>query len=282
MIDNKTKILGLFGYPLEHSFSPLLHNQAIKELGLNYAYFSFPVKPDLLKDAVSGLRALNFRGVNVTIPYKEKIIPYLDELDSLAEKVGAVNTIVNNDGILKGYNTDVIGLKRMIEEDAGYTLQGYRAVVIGAGGAARAACFTVLQGGAKELTILNRTGEKAVLLAESVEKYYPSVDIKGLSFQLDKECRKIVENANIVIDTTPVGMSPAIEVEPIIPEKWLNPGQLIVDLVYNPPITTLLKAAQKAGTAAINGKGMLLYQGIEAFKIWTGLEPNVESWKKLI
>lgn len=281
MIDSKTRVLGLFGYPLGHSISPLLHNQALKDLGLNYVYLPFPIEPGYLEDGVRAIRALNIRGVNVTIPYKEEVIPFLDEVDSLARKIGAVNTIVNNNGKLKGYNTDFTGFQRMLEEDGRFRIEGKKAVIIGAGGASRAVGIALCQRGIEEIHLLNRTRERAEELALSWQKYYPEIKIKTGGLEYDY-CKPLISRADLLVDTTPVGMAPNMEVEPVIPAEVLHSNLLVVDLVYNPAETTLLKAAKRAGAETLNGLGMLLYQGIEAFKLWTDIEPEIDSWRTLV
>jgi shikimate dehydrogenase len=281
MINIKTQVLGLIGYPLGHSLSPLLHNQAIKELGLNYVYLAFEVEPANLREALEGIRALNVKGINVTIPFKEKVIPLLDEVDPLASQVGAVNTICNEGGYLKGYNTDVTGLRRMIEEDGEFNLKGKKAVVVGAGGAGRAAGFALCQAGIGEIYLLNRTLQKAMGVTAEWKQYYPGVSIDCGPLEV-KHYYSILKEADLLIDTTPIGMAPEVDVPPVIAEKALHPELLVIDLVYNPRETTLLKAARRVGADTLDGLGMLLYQGIESFKIWTGYSPSVESWRELV
>ncbi|MFW6034920.1 MAG: shikimate dehydrogenase [Halanaerobiales bacterium] len=281
MIDIKTGILGLIGYPIEHSLSPLLHNMAIKKYDLNYVYLPFAVEPGNVKQALMGLKALNFRGVNVTIPYKEKVIPYLDEMDSLAEKIGAVNTIVNENGILKGYNTDITGLKRMIEVDGNTTIKNKKALIIGAGGAAKAAVFALCLGGIKEIAIINRTAKRADEIAKIVKQYYDSV--KLVTGSLDTDLYKhLLTDIDLVIDTTPVGMAPKADVAPVIELDGIKKSTLVIDLVYNPAKTTILKEAEKRNAETMNGLNMLLYQGAESFKIWTGIDINTKMWYNYI
>ncbi|MTI60887.1 MAG: shikimate dehydrogenase [Firmicutes bacterium] len=281
MVNTKTTLLGLIGYPIGHSYSPLLHNSALRRLGLNYVYLAFSVKPGELADAVAGIRSLNIRGVNVTIPYKEEIISLLDKIDPLAERVGAVNTIVNDEGILKGYNTDVIGIKRMIEEDAGFMIEEKNVVIVGAGGAARAVGVAVCESGAAGITIINRTHKKAKLLADFLEKTYSNLSIGYVELSVD-QYYNVIKEADLLIDTTPIGMAPEIKVSPIIEPQALHRDLLVIDLVYNPAETVLLKAARDVNASGLNGEGMLLYQGIESFKLWTGHEPEVIKWKEIL
>lgn len=281
MVDQKTGMLGLIGYPLEHSLSPRLHNQAIVELGLNLVYLSFPLRPEQLEDGIRAIRALGLRGVNVTIPYKERVLPYLDQLDPLAAKLGAVNTIVNNHGLLTGYNTDINGFCRMLEEDGGFRIRGKRALLLGAGGAARAVAFALCQQGIATLTIINRTADKARHLQKTLHGYYPGVRLTTAKLSRP-ELTAWSDPLDLIVDTTPVGMVPQLEVEPVIPLEVIRQARLVVDLVYNPPETSLLRAAAQVGVQGLNGMGMLLYQGIEAFKLWTGQEPELNSWRELV
>lgn len=281
MVNIKTTLLGLIGYPIGHSYSPLLHNSTLRRLGLNYVYLAFSVKPGELADAVVGIRSLNIRGVNVTIPYKEEVISLLDKIDPLAERVGAVNTIVNDEGILKGYNTDVIGIKRMIEEEAGFMIEEKNVVIVGAGGAARAVGVAVCESGAAGITIINRTHKKAKLLADFLEKTYSNLSIGYVELSVD-QYYNVIKEADLLIDTTPIGMAPEIKVSPVIEPQALHRDLLVIDLVYNPAETVLLKAARDVNASCLNGEGMLLYQGIESFKLWTGHEPEVTKWKEIL
>lgn len=281
MIDVRTKILGLVGYPVEHSLSPLLHNQAIKRLNLNYVYLPLPIKPENLREGIEGIRALGVLGVNVTIPYKEKVIPFLDELDSLANKIGAVNTIKNNNGILKGYNTDVSGFARMVEKDGGCKIKGKKAMVIGAGGASKAVITALCSKGIKELYLLNRNEEKGKNLIEIYKSKFP--DVYFIAGGIRPEFYfSLVKKIDLLVDTTPVGMAPKENVDPVIIPEALHSNLLVIDLVYNPGETTLIKAAKKRGAKTLNGLGMLIYQGSESFQIWTGYTPEISHWKKII
>lgn len=281
MVDLNTGVLGLVGYPLSHSISPLLHNHTIKEENLNYIYLPFPVEPEKFADALIGFRAINVRGLNLTIPYKEKVLPYLDRLDSLAARIGAVNTIVNDNGIFAGYNTDITGLARMIRDDGNFSIKDKKVLLIGAGGAARAAGISVLSEGAAKLYILNRTIDKGSKLVEEWKKFYPTVELKALPLD-PLYYEPFIKEVDLLIDTTPVGMAPYSEVAPVISSEYLNKNMLVVDLVYNPRETSLLKAAKKAGAKCLNGMGMLIYQGIESFKLWTGYEINPRTWWNLV
>jgi len=280
MINSETKIIGLIGYPLEHSLSPLLHNQASGELGLNYVYLPFLLRPDYLEDGIKAIRAFNIRGVNVTIPYKERVIAYLDELDPLAEEIGAVNTIVNTEGHLKGYNTDMTGFQHMLEK-RGFKIEGRTAVIIGAGGASRAVGIALCQKGIKKIYLINRAEEKALRLLRDWQKKYPETEFTFVELKYD-QYKSIIRRADLLVDTTPVGMTPEINVEPVVRPEALHSKLLVIDLVYNPEETCLLKAAGDSGAETVNGLEMLIYQGIESFRLWTGYEPVFDSWQTLL
>ncbi|MEW6408857.1 MAG: shikimate dehydrogenase [Nitrospirota bacterium] len=266
-ITGKTKIVGIFGYPIEHTFSPPMHNAAFNALGIDYCYIPFSVKPGTLATAVSSIRALNLKGVNITIPHKEKVIPYLDELDKEAEIAGAVNTIVNRDGKLIGYNTDGRGFFNSMKE-SGVTLDDKRIMVLGAGGAARAITLTAVAKNPKQLTIANRTQEKSVILAQQVMDVYQCTDVGAISLE-DIES---LYNFDILINATSLGMK---EDDPFPVDPDLIHNRLTVcDIV--PKVTPLSIEARKKGAKVVDGFGMLLHQGALSFELWTGLTPPLE------
>lgn len=276
-INTETEILGLIGYPLEHTFSPYLHNYALDKLDLNYVYLTFEIRPENLQEGIKGLKSLGIRGVNVTIPYKEKVLSFLDEVDSLADEIGAVNTIINKDENLKGFNTDALGFKRMLEEDGDFEINNKKVLIIGAGGASRAVGSVLCRNGIKELYLINRTRKKAEELGHIWQKNYPHVKIET-GILAPEYYNLLLKRVDLVVDTTPVGMSPEIDVPPVISTEKFHSNLLVVDLVYNPAVTTILDAARKAGAKTLNGQGMLLYQGIEAFELWTGVDPDNIEW----
>ncbi|MCK8825277.1 shikimate dehydrogenase [Fuchsiella alkaliacetigena] len=277
----EVKLTGLFGYPVEHSLSPVMHNTAFKELGLDYLYLPFAVPKAKLAEAVAGIKGLNFEGVNLTIPHKQKVRDYLDELSQEAELIGAVNTVQRCNGKLIGHNTDGKGFLRSLVEEASFTPQDKKVLVIGAGGAARAVSYQLALEEVKELYIANRTLSKAENLATEVGK---KLDLnKAEALPLEKGAlSSIIKNLDLVVDTTPIGMSPQVEVEPVIEAELLHSNLLVADLVYNPVKTTLLKAAQKAGAETLSGLGMLVYQGAIAFEIWTGQRAPVKVMKEVV
>ena len=268
-IKGSTNIVGLIGHPVEHSFSPPMHNAAFRELGMDYAYVAFDVSPQNVGEAIKGAESLNIKGFNVTIPHKIEVMQYLDELDEVAELIGAVNTIDFKD--LKGYNTDGIGAVRAIEEVT--SIKDKNVVIAGAGGASRAISFYIAKYGANKLTILNRNVEKAQKLAGDVldSNLISNVEADSIS-----EISSHLNGADILINTTPIGMYPNVNDEPIASADDMHEELVVFDAVYNPNETVLLKEAIKAGAKPVYGIKMLLYQGAESFRIWTGNDAPVD------
>ncbi len=266
-VSGNTKICALIGDPVEHTMSPAMHNAAFKKLGLDFAYIPFRVEPPDLARAVAGLRALNVRGFNVTIPHKVSVIPLLDSLDPAAGKIGAVNTVVNDGGRLKGYNTDGEGfLMALTAKDI--EPAGKNVVVLGAGGASRAISYVLAEKGA-HLTILNRKIELdwaediARLIKKELRK---NVRVGEL---VPSTLSPALEEADILVNATSVGMSPAAAKSPV-PSRLLRRRLLVFDIVYNPMTTRLLGEAKAAGARVIGGVEMLAWQGALAFEKWTG------------
>ena len=264
----------LLGYPVGHSMSAVMHNAAFDELGLEYRYDLLGVSPAKLGAFMTGeMRGQRVRGANVTIPHKVAIMEYLDEVEREALAIGAVNTIVNEEGSLKGYNTDGRGAIRALEEAYG-DLEGVKAVIVGAGGAARAIGYHISTK-ASRITILNRTLSRAEELAahlSSMPECNASVEPSSLR---RSELKEALKEADILINTTPVGMTPDIEGTPV-DRSLIRPGTLVFDTVYNPLMTKLLWDAEEAGARTLSGLRMLVYQGAASFKLWTGVEPPVE------
>jgi shikimate dehydrogenase len=277
MISGKTQICALIGDPVEHTMSPAMHNAAFKKLGLDYLYIPFRVKAAALARAVAGLRALNVRGFNVTIPHKVSIIPMLDSLDPLAEKIGAVNTVVNDNGKLMGYNTDAEGFLRALT-DKGIGPQGKNIVVLGAGGASRAISYILAEKGAR-LTVLNRKLELdwAENIARLIRKELgKNVRVGELN---SRNLSSALEKADILVNATSVGMSPSSFKSPV-PAKLLQRRLVVFDIVYNPMMTRLLKEAKTAGAKVISGVDMLAWQGALAFEKWTGRPAPVDLMRR--
>ena len=253
------KVFGVIGYPVSHSLSPVMHNAALRHLGISAVYGAFEVRPEELEAAISGVRALGIGGLSVTVPHKEAVMSFLDEIDPVAERIGAVNTVVNREGRLFGTNTDWLGVRRSLEE-AGVELSGKRAVVVGAGGAARAVVYALRELGA-EVEIYNRTVEKAERLAR---------DFGGRAYPLSEIVRA---SGEIIIQTTSVGLKSR---ESPVPEEVFKNFRVAMDIVYVPLKTRFLVEAAAAGCKTIDGLKMLVYQGAEQFRLFTGYEPPVE------
>ena len=274
-VSGKTLVCGVIGDPIEHTMSPVMHNAAFNHLGLDYIYVPFRVKKEELGQAIAGMRSLNIRGLNVTIPHKVETIPFLDKIDPLAEKIGAVNTVVNDGGVLTGYNTDATGfLQALLEE--GIEPESKNTVVLGAGGASRGISFILAEKGAR-LAILNRNPDRAEELAQRISQASEK-EVKAL--KLDEESLSaVLEKAEILVNTTSVGMSPDIDGTPV-PARLLKPGLAVFDIVYNPLQTRLLREAEQAGAQTISGIEMLAWQGAQAFEKWTGQKPPLDLMRR--
>lgn len=269
MITGKTKIIGIFGDPIEHTLSPIIHNEAFKHLKLDYCYVPFHVKREKLKDAVESIRALNLKGVNVTVPHKEAVIQYLDELSDEVLKIGAANTILNMNGLLKGFNTDASGFVMSLKEE-GIELKGKNILLIGAGGAGKAVAYGCLKEGGK-LYVFNRTLAKA---NELKEKFQDLGEIEVLN----NVNKKITQKFNIIINATSLGLK---EKDPLpINPKYLLPSHVFYDVVY--PKTTIMREAEIRGCKTIGGLGMLIWQAVSAFEIWTEIKVSVQIFKKIL
>lgn len=280
-INGRTKLTGLFGDPVEHTLSPAMHNAAFTALGLNFVYVPFRVPKEALGSAVTAVRALGLAGVNVTVPHKEEVLPYLDHVSEEASLIGAVNTIVNENGQLKGYNTDARGFMRAVRE-TGFDAQGREAVVIGAGGAARAVCAALALAGVKRIAIFNRTYARGEALAAEVAAA-TGVETEALVWEeLGRSGTGVLRAAEIVVQTTTLGMHPDEEGCPLVSGEAFRPGQLAVDLIYNPPQTRFLRLAAAAGAATQNGLAMLLHQGAAAFELWTKCTAPLEVMRRAV
>ncbi len=266
-IKGSTNIVGLIGHPVEHSFSPPMHNAAFEKLNMDYAYVAFDVNPCDLESAINGAEALNIKGFNVTIPHKIEVMKYLDEIDEIAQLIGAVNTIDFKN--LKGYNTDGIGAVKAIEEVT--SIKNKNVLIAGAGGASRAISFYIAKYGASNLKILNRNVEKAQKLANDVSN-------SGLIDNVGSDSINNMDlsDVDILINTTPVGMHPNIDDVPIAQACDMHEDLVVFDAVYNPNETGLLKEAIKADAKPVYGIKMLLYQGAESFEIWTGKKAPID------
>ena len=270
-ISGKTRVCAIIGDPVEHSLSPVMHNAAFKELGLNLVYVAFTVTTKELKDAILGARRLGLRGLNVTMPHKNAVMNYLDEVDATAKAIGAVNTILSNQGKLIGYNTDGNGAMIALQENGVYP-EEKKLVLLGAGGAAKAIAYHAAQD-VDELVILNRTPEKAKKLAEALRKSFGN-KVKGgtLSSTVLKD---ELETADILVNATSVGMHPNVNSSPV-PSSLLRRDLCVMDIIYNPLETRLIADAKSVGAKVVSGLEMLIYQGAVAFEIWTNCPAPVE------
>ncbi len=265
------KIFGLLGYPVKHSLSPVMHNVAFKALGIKAEYKLFEKKPEELTDFFRELKKGSISGVNVTIPYKEKVLKYLDELNREAELIGAVNTILVKGKKLIGYNTDGQGFITSLKKEAGVDPKGKRVVIIGTGGAGRAVSIQLAKEGVKRIGLFDIIFDKAQNIASHIKKNISKVEATSVR---KEGLKKEVREADILINATPAGMR-ANDPLPVDP-KLLHPNLLVYDLIYNPSQTKLLAEAEKIGAKTLNGMGMLLYQGALSFTIWTGKEAPIE------
>jgi shikimate dehydrogenase len=271
IISGKTRVCGVIGDPIEHTLSPIMHNAAFKALKLDFAFLVFKVKVADVEKAVSGMRALGIHGLNVTMPHKSAVINYLDEVDQAAKAIGSVNTILNKDGRLFGFNTDGVGALQALREN-GVEPRGKKVLLLGAGGAARAIAYTLARE-ADELVILNRTAKQAAELANLLKQTF---DRKVVADTLSPNAIKdTLQDSDVLINATSVGMKPNANQTPVAFE-WLRPDLAVMDIVYNPVETKLAKDAKAAGAKVVSGFEMLIYQGAASFEIWTGHSAPVE------
>jgi len=277
MITGHTKTLCIIGYPVGHSMSPIMHNAQINDLGLDFVYIAFEVHPDNLEKAVQGFRALDIKGINVTIPHKETIIKYLDEIDPISEKMGAINTIKNDDGYLKATNTDAAGAKKSLV-DAGFTIEGKNIVFVGSGGAARSIAY-ILSENAKKIVLTDIVEERAVIVAREITKNM-GANVEG-KLASDKVLADEIKHADLLINATPVGMYPKEGNSPIS-KDLLHQELFVFDVIYNPMETQLMKDATEIGCKTLSGLDMLINQGVIAFEWWTGKTPNSKLMKDKI
>lgn len=278
MITVNTKLVGLLGYPLTFTFSPAMHNATFKELGLDHYYFPIEVGKEELGAVLGGLRHMNFIGCNVTKPNKVRVMRYLDEVDELASKIGAVNTIKIENGKMKGYNTDgegyVASLKTLIGD-----VKGKSFTLLGAGGAGRAIAFTLANHGAERIFIFDKVVECGQKVVSEI-----NASISHCSdyiFMSEENLKSAIDASDVLINATGAGMMPNIDVTPI-DKHLLKKGMIVSDITYNPLMTKLLNEAEEMGCIAHNGIGMLIYQGAKAFEIWTGVQAPIESMTKTV
>lgn len=275
MITGKTKIIGVIGNPIEHSLSPPMHNNAYKQMNMDYVYVAFSV--DDIEKVIESAKTFNIVGLNVTIPYKTQVIAYLDEIDKTAKQINAVNTITFRDGIAKGYNTDGTGaIKSLLE----YTsLKNKKVLVLGAGGASKAITFTLLKEQILELNIANRSIENAEKLKENLVK---QTGFDNIKCHMISDVDKVICDVDIIINTTPIGMYPKVDVNPPISTDNITEKHTVMDIIYNPLETKLLRQAKEKGATIIPGTHMLINQAITAFELFTDKQPSYESLEEAL
>ena len=295
MVDGKTQVLGVIGDPIEHTFSPAMHNAGLDALNLNYIYLPFHVKEERLGECIQGAKAMGIKGLNVTIPHKSNVMKHLDDIDQVASMIGAVNTIQfnfnennessnqNNESMVttKGFNTDGYGCVRAIKEKT--SINNKKVTITGAGGAARAVAFQIASSGIDELSILNRNASKAESLANDLRSNLGKVgiDITVNSCEIENLKREL-DSSDIFIDTTPIGMYPNVDDKPIASADMLHEELVVNDIVYTPMETSLIKEALKANAEVVYGYKMLLYQAIRSFEIWLGRDAPVDVMEKAL
>ena len=271
-----TLYAGVIGYPLKRSLSAVFQQAAFDHLGLDLRYEAWPTPEDRLQETVAGLRAPDRLGANVTIPHKEAVLPLMDETDELVRRVGAVNTIVNRDGRLHGHNTDVGGFLRALREDGGFDPRGARVLVAGAGGAARAVVIALIDAGATSVTVINRTFPRAGRLVAELQPHAGATELHALP-DVHASWAASVLSCRLLINCTSVGMAGTQEEKGSpVPIDLIPAGALVFDLIYRPIQTPLMAAARKRGAGVLGGLPMLIYQGADSFRLWTGLEAPLE------
>ncbi len=272
-IKGTTKLCGLIGNPVEHSISPLIHNTLANLCGLDMVYTTFRVEAGNVDCAVKGAHALNILGMNVTVPHKQEVIAALEDIDPIAQSIGAVNTLVRTAHGYKGYNTDILGLARELEEE-GVSLADAEVVLLGAGGAARAIAFLCVEKGAKHVTILNRTVEKAQAIAQDVNAHFQTQTVEAQPIDAYKT---FTQEGYIVLQTSSVGLYPNSDKTLIEDEVFYQKAAVGVDIIYNPAETKFMKLMKQQGKPAYNGLKMLLYQGVSAFELWNDVQVTAEQ-----
>ncbi len=269
-----TRVVGVIGDPVEHSRSPQMHNAAFAKAGLDYVYVPFHVRPDDLADAIAGFKAINVVGINVTLPHKQAVIPFLTSISREAELIGAVNTLSFNEGGIHGDNTDAPGVLRALEESGNMSVPVDEGVIVlGAGGAARAVVVALALAGVASITIANRTVGKAISLAEEMGQK-TDVTMHGIGLT-DTRLPDAVHQSALLVNTATTSMD--VNHPLLISADWLQPNTIVYDIVYTPPVTPLMQAAAEQGCQILGGIGMLVHQGAIAFEKWTSVTPCTET-----
>lgn len=275
-----TKVYGIFGHPVEHSLSPVMHNSAFEALHLDCVYLAFDIQMRDLESAARAIKSLGIAGVNITIPHKESMTFFLDKISPEVTLTGAVNTVKNENGKLIGYNTDVGGFLRAIKEDLGLHPKGLRVAVLGAGGASRAVVSALCMNEVSRIYVMNRSFDKAKRLVSEFKKSFKEVSIEALSLEDKTAVENTLSISDLLVNATSTGMEGVDPTE--IPLESLPIESMVYDLVYKPRETGLLKMAKGLGHKASGGLSMLLYQGAESFEIWTGENAPVDVMRKAL
>lgn len=269
--DYKAELVGVFGHPVAENPTVIMHEAAYATLGMNWRYLTVEVLPEDLETAMAGLRAMNMRGINLTIPHKVEVVRYLDSLSEAAQLMGAVNTVVNEGGELFGENTDGKGFMRALTDDARVDPNGAKVIAFGAGGAARAITVELALAGAAEITIVNRSPERGRGLVELLQDRTPT----SATYQPWDGPHRVPEDANVVVNATPIGLFPDIDAIPDLDYSTLSPDMTVCDVIHSPG-TPFLTEAHRRGSRTLDGVGMLVYQGAIGFKLWTGRDAPVD------
>ena len=280
-ISGYTGLMGLFGSPVGHSASPEMYNFCFQHDGLDYAYMAFDVKAEDMPETIKTIRLLKMRGGNITMPCKNIGAKLMDRLSPAAQLVGACNAFVNEEGVLTGYITDGIGFVKNLKEH-GVEVKGKKVLVLGAGGAATAIQVQLALEGTEEIQIFNRRDEfyeRALETRKKLEEKVPQCKVAVNRLEDKEKLQKAVAEADILANATIVGMKPDLHEETLIPKEWMRKDLVVADIVYNPEVTRMLKEAGEAGCQTIEGKGMMLWQGAENYRLFTGKEMPVEAYK---
>lgn len=281
-IDGKTKLAGVMGYPIEHTLSPVIHNAAFKALNMNGCYVPLLVHPDQLQKAVQGCRSMNYMGFNVTIPHKQAVMNFLDDVSEEAQLIGAVNTVVCKGDKLYGYNTDGIGFVKSLQNSGGeIKWDKQKMVLLGSGGAARAVAVQSALTGIHDVTIITREVDQGEEIAFTIKETKSHTKITIYSWE-DHFLKKALCDATLLVNATPVGMAPRIDESPLKNHDWIHEGMMVYDLIYNPQKTRLLQEAEQRGAIIQNGLEMLIFQGAAAFEKWTDVFPSVDVMRKAV
>ena len=279
ILTGHTRIVGVIGDPIEHSRSPQMHNAAFAKAGLDYVYVPFHVRPDDLADAIAGFKATHIVGINVTLPHKQAVIRHLTSISREAELIGAVNTLTFVNGEIHGDNTDAPGVLKALEENGNMSVpEGENVVVLGAGGAARAVVVALALRGVASITIANRTVEKAIALAEEMDRQ-TGVSMQGMGLA-DERLPRSIRQSKLLVNTATTSMD--VTQPLLISADWLQPNTIVYDIVYTPPVTPLMQAATERGCQTLGGIGMLVHQGAIAFEKWTGVTPCTETMRQAL